>query len=160
MISTMTGQRWGALQLPKVKRGEYNVSKTKGEDGLKMKTDWAAMGLNQQGCQRRGKNMSATFLLLLSIPCSLQVPPKQILTCTTELVSPTRSLSKFVMIFHLTPPKEGVKSTVWNSVCLSVCHHLNISNIGPSNHPRIMSDPTCYTSLERGWGQQWQWQWN
>ena len=98
--------------MPKVKKREYIASKTKEEDGLKMKTDWAGMGVNQQGCQRRGKNMSATFLLLLSIPCSLQVPPKQILTCTPELVSPTRSLSKFVMIFHLTPPKEGVKSTV------------------------------------------------
>ena len=40
------------------------------------------------------------------------------------------------------------------SVCLIVClivrHHFNISNIGPSNHPRIMSDPTYHTSSERG----------
>ena len=38
--------------------------------------------------------------------------------------------------------------------CLFVRHHFNISNIGPSNHPRIMSDPTYYTSLERGGHQQ------
>ena len=39
------------------------------------------------------------------------------------------------------------------SVCLSVClfvrHHFNISNLGPSNHRRIMLDPTHYASLER-----------
>ena len=35
------------------------------------------------------------------------------------------------------------------SVCLSVRHHFNISNLGPSNHRRIMLDPTHYASLER-----------
>ena len=29
-------------------------------------------------------------------------------------------------------------------VCLSVRHHFNISVLWPSNHPRIMSDPTYY----------------
>ena len=65
--------------------------------------------------------------------------------------------------FHSTPPTEGVESTSWNSVCLSVClsvrHHFNISNLGPSNHRRIMLDPTHYASLERRWHQGWQWQW-
>ena len=41
---------------------------------------------------------------------------------------------------------------------LSVCNHFNISNLGPSNHCRIMSDSTHYTSLERGWRQRWHWQ--
>ena len=45
------------------------------------------------------------------------------------------------------------------SVCLSVRHHFIISNLGPSNHPRIMSEPTYYTPLERGWHQRWQGQW-
>ena len=52
--------------------------------------------------------------------------------------------------FHSTLPNGRVESTSWNSVCGSVRHHFTISNIGPSNHPRIMSDPTYYTSLE--WG--------
>ena len=34
--------------------------------------------------------------------------------------------------------------------CLIVRHHFNISNIGSSNHPRIMSDPMYHTSSERG----------
>ena len=62
---------------------------------------------------------------------------------------------------HLTQ-RRG-QSTSWNSVCFSVClsvrHRFNISNIGPLNHPKTMSDPTYYTSLERGWHQRWQWQW-
>ena len=40
--------------------------------------------------------------------------------------------------------------------CLRFRHHFDISNIWPSNHPRITSDPTYYTSLERGRHQQWQ----
>jgi len=40
--------------------------------------------------------------------------------------------------------------SVCHSVILSFRHHFNISNIGPSNHPRIMSDPTYYILLERG----------
>ena len=38
--------------------------------------------------------------------------------------------------------------------CLIVRHHFNISNKGCANHPRIMSDPKYYTSLERGGHQQ------
>ena len=45
------------------------------------------------------------------------------------------------------------------SVYLYVRHHFYISNLGPSNHTRSMSDPTYLTSLERGWHQRWQWQW-
>ena len=33
-------------------------------------------------------------------------------------------------------------------VCLSVRHHFNISVLWPSNHPRIMSDPTYYIPLD------------
>ena len=33
------------------------------------------------------------------------------------------------------------------SVCLSVFHRFNISNIGPSNHPRIKPDPTLLPDL-------------
>ena len=34
-------------------------------------------------------------------------------------------------------------------VCLFVRHHFDISNLGPSNHRRIMLDQTHYASLER-----------
>ena len=65
--------------------------------------------------------------------------------------------------FHSTPPNRRVESTSWNSGCLSVwlsvCHQFNISNTGSSNHLRIMSDPTYYTSLEKWIFQQWQWHW-
>ena len=36
------------------------------------------------------------------------------------------------------------------SVCLSVCHHFKISNIGPLYHPRITPDPTYYILMGRG----------
>ena len=52
--------------------------------------------------------------------------------------------------FHSTLPNGRVESTSWNSACLVVRHHFNISNTGPSNHPRIMSNPTYHTSSERG----------
>ena len=52
--------------------------------------------------------------------------------------------------FHSTPPTGGVESTSRNSVLLFVRHHFNIFNKDPSNHPRTKSDPTYYTSLERG----------
>ena len=42
-------------------------------------------------------------------------------------------------------------------VLLSVRHHFNISNLGPSNHRRIMLGPTHCASLERC--QWWQLQW-
>ena len=38
-------------------------------------------------------------------------------------------------------------------VCLSVCHHFKISNIGPLYHPRITPDPTYHILLGRGWCQ-------
>ena len=63
------------------------------------------------------------------------------------------------IVFYSTPSTEGVESKRGNSVCLSVRHHFNISNLGPSNHPRIMLGLTYYTSLDRGWHQRWQWQW-
>ena len=63
-----------------------------------------------------------------------------------------------LLSFHSPPPTGGVESIRGNSVCLSVrlyvCtsvrHHFNISNLGPSNHPRIMLGLTYYTSLDRG----------
>ena len=68
-------------------------------------------------------------------------------------------LSLTQQVFHSTPPTGGVESIRGNSVCLYVRHHFNISNLGPSNHPRIMLGLTYYTSLDRGWHQRWQWQW-
>ena len=71
-------------------------------------------------------------------------------------------------VFFFTRPRRGSNSyrrgRVFKlkfclSVLLSVRNHFNISNLGPSNHPRIMSDTTYYTSLERGWHQRWQGQW-
>ena len=48
---------------------------------------------------------------------------------------------------------EGIESTSWKSVFLSVCHHFKISNIGPLYHPRITPDPTYHILLGRGWCQ-------
>ena len=41
--------------------------------------------------------------------------------------------------FSLDPSHRGVESTSRKSVILSVCHHFEISNIGPLYQPRIMS---------------------
>ena len=69
----------------------------------------------------------------------------------------------FSSSLHSNPSTGEIESTSCNFVCLSVClyirHHFNISNLGPSNRPRIMLCPTHYTLLDRGWHQRWRWQW-
>ena len=61
-------------------------------------------------------------------------------------------------ILHWSPVGSGFFTRVYKlkfclSVLLSVRNHFNISNLGPSNHPRIMSEPTYYTPLDLtcGW---------
>ena len=70
MFSTMTGRQWWGIVVAESQ--ERKIHPLKEEDDLEMKTEGGFVVLGKQGCQR-GKNMSATFLLLLSIPCSLQV---------------------------------------------------------------------------------------
>ena len=101
------------------------------------------------------------WLLLLSNP---RLSNPRFICPEVHCVLTLWNLAVSSQIFFTRPllPK-GVESTSWNSVCLFVClsvrNRFNISNIWPSNHPRIMSDTTYYTSLERGWHQRRQWQW-
>ena len=88
MFSTMTGcQRWGIAIAESQKRRIHPL-----RDGLKMKTEGPAMvGCD---CQSRGKNMLATFFLLLSIPCSLQVTTNSHPYNPSEWASPVSFYSK------------------------------------------------------------------
>ena len=63
-----------------------------------------------------------------------------------------RKMEQVVWYFSLDPfLQKGSSLQVENLfVCLSVCHHFKISNIGPLYHPRITPDPTYHILLGRG----------
>ena len=52
----------------------------------------------------------------LTLSLTLFIPSVQIHTATRQIFT-----GALTAPFHLTPPNEGVESTSWNSVCLSVC---------------------------------------
>ena len=54
-----------------------------------------------------------------------------------------------IMIFTRSPSTEGDR--VYKlKICLFVCHHFKISNIGPLYHSRITPGPTYHILLGRG----------